>query len=204
MFGGSVQGMRLSLNNNKKLLRSKRFFTKEKTFLSIKTDYLKIASKGHLDLKKASKEDILRVRNKVLKERKKANYILIAIFSIILTVSSVLVFNFIQHENEIEITQKKAIFKTKQKQFLNFLKMGDDWFIQAKWYNSIHYYTKAKALFPKNFEVNYRILNALSLECQYDFNNCEKAQDLLQELKVNFPEKRNEFEVIEIRLGITF
>ena len=50
--GGSIQGMINSLSNNKKLLRSKRFFHKEKTFLSLKQEYLKAAD-GKIDFKKA-------------------------------------------------------------------------------------------------------------------------------------------------------
>ncbi|MGS2765187.1 hypothetical protein [Sinomicrobium sp. M5D2P9] len=73
--GGSIQGMINSLKNNKKLLRSKSLFSKEKTFLNIKKEYLKAAG-GNLDFKKASKEDITRIRKSVLKERKKDNIIL--------------------------------------------------------------------------------------------------------------------------------
>ncbi|RSK38624.1 hypothetical protein [Mangrovimonas spongiae] len=36
--GGSIQGMITSLGNNKKLLKSKRLFKRERTFLNAKKD----------------------------------------------------------------------------------------------------------------------------------------------------------------------
>ncbi|WP_121666182.1 hypothetical protein [Mesonia aquimarina] len=70
--GGSIQGMRNSLSNNKKLLRSKSYFKKERSFLSIKAEYLKAAG-GKIAFKKASKEDILKIRKKIIRQKRKEN-----------------------------------------------------------------------------------------------------------------------------------
>jgi len=55
--------MNTSLSNNKKLLKSKRLFHKERTFLSVKKEYLK-ASNGKLNFKTASKKELLELRKK--------------------------------------------------------------------------------------------------------------------------------------------
>ncbi len=70
--GGSIQGMITSLKNNRKLLRKKRLFRPEKTFLRIKKEYIKSAE-GELNLKNATGRQLRDIRVKVLKRRKKMN-----------------------------------------------------------------------------------------------------------------------------------
>ncbi len=201
MFGGgSAQGMKKSLSNNKKLLRSKRLFQKEQTFLNIKKEYLK-ATKGKVDLKKASKEELQQIRKKIIKERRKENRVLIGIAIVIASVMIYFTINVIQQNNKdsknlLENAQVLQ-FKKLERQFLLQIDKGDEWFEKGKWHNSIFYYKKAKEIFPKNYEINYRLVRSYSFECESEFKNCHDAKNLLDKLFLMFPDK--EKELLEIK-----
>ena len=116
---GSIQGMITSLKNNKKLLRTKRLFKKEKTFLSLKKDYFK-ASNGVFDFKKISKEELLEIRKKVLKERKKEDLIFA---TIAITIISILIYFTFQlfFSNKIAVKKQQTIeFNEKENNFLTY------------------------------------------------------------------------------------
>lgn len=197
MFGGgSVQGMITSLSNNKKLLRSKKLFKKERTLLNIKKEYLK-ATKGKLNLKKVSKEELQEIRKKVIKQRRKENILLIG-FAIVIT--SVMIYFTVKviRQSNVDIEHIQTLkFKEKEKEFLVFIDKGDDWFEKGKWHNSIFYYKKAKEVFPKNYEINYRLVRSHSFECESEFKNCRDAKELLDKLFLMFPDK--EKELLEIK-----
>ncbi|MGS2740902.1 hypothetical protein [Sinomicrobium sp. M5D2P17] len=197
--GGSIQGMINSLRNNKKLLRSKRLFSKEKTFLNIKKEYLKAAG-GKLDFKKASKEDIIRIRKRVIKERQKDNILLIAIATISITIASYFTFKLVKQNYIAQESQKAILLKKKDEEFLTLIQNGDEWFEKAKWNNAVFYYKKAKELFPENYDINYRIVNSYSLQCEREFKNCIKAKKILDNLFLKFPDKKKELTNIKGRL----
>ena len=64
LYGGSVQAMLTILRNNKLLLRKKNIFKKERTFLSIKQEYIR-AIPGPYHFKHATKEELKRIREEV-------------------------------------------------------------------------------------------------------------------------------------------
>lgn len=194
--GGSIQGMITSLSNNKNLLRSKRLFKKERTFLNIKKEYLK-ASEGKLNLKKASKEELQQIRKKIIKERRKENMVLISIAIVITSVIFYFTINVIQ-QNYIDIKNQQTLeFKKKEKEFLLLINKGDEWFEKGKWHNSIFYYEKAKEIFQKNYEINYRLVRSYSFQCESEFKNCHDAKKLLDKLFLMFPDKKKE--LLEIK-----
>ncbi|GAA3521328.1 hypothetical protein GCM10022393_39590 [Aquimarina addita] len=194
--GGSIQAMITSLSNNKKLLRSKRLFKKERTFLNIKKEYLN-ATEGKLNLKKASKEELQRIRKKIIKERRKENKIVIVIAIIITSIMIYFTVNIIQQNNYEIKNQKTLVFKKKEKEFLILVNKGDEWFEKGKWYNSIFYYEKAKKIFQKNYEINYRLVRSYSYQCESEFKNCREAKKLVDKLLLMFPDK--EKELLEIK-----
>ncbi|AXP83072.1 hypothetical protein CJ739_4014 [Mariniflexile rhizosphaerae] len=200
MFGGgSIQGMITSLNNNKKLLRSKRLFKKEKTFLSLKKEYLKAAS-GKLDLKKASAKEILEIRKKVIKKRKKEHLIFIAMALIVISIFSYVPLKLIKQNNLLVKNQQTLEFKEKENKFLILIDDGDNWFKKGDWQNAIFQYQKAKKMFSDNYDVNYRLVNAYSLQCEREIKNCHVAKELLDKLILDFPEKKHELIKIKDRL----
>lgn len=199
--GGSIQGMITSLSNNKKLLKSKRLFKKERAFLNLKQEYFK-ASKGELDFKKATKEQLLEIRKKVIKERQKEK-----LFSVIVAFVVIGIFSYFAlvliNENKAFVKKQEAIqYQKKETEFLILIEQGDEWFSKGHWSNSIVLYKKAKAIFPKNYDVSYRLARSYSFQCETDYKNCYTAKELLQELYVLFPEK--EIELSEIKEKLNF
>ncbi len=197
--GGSVQGMITSLRNNKNLLRSKKLFNKERTFLRIKKENLKV-SNGKLNSEKASKEELKQIRKKIVKERYKEKKIVIGITIIVASIFIYFTFNIIQQNNNDLKNQYALQFKNKEKKFLSFIHKGDEWFVKGKWYNSIFYYKKAKDVFPKNYEVNYRLVRSYSFQCENEFKDCHTAKKLLDKLFLSFPDKEDELLQIKDKL----
>jgi tetratricopeptide (TPR) repeat protein len=197
--GGSMQGMQNSLNNNKMLLRSKRLFKKERTFLNTKTAYLKAAN-GKIELRKASPEDLLKIRKKIIKERKRENIVLFSISILLICLFVYFGFKVVQHVNNMEEKEQKALIIQKETKYLHYLKKGDRWFEESNWYNAVFNYKKAKAVFPNDYTINYRIINTYTLGCEYNAENCNKAKKLLNELLQKFPDKTNELNQLKKRL----
>lgn len=201
MFGGgSIQGMITSLSNNRKLLRSKKLFKKERSFLNLKKEYLK-ASEGEKNQKKSSKEELHRVRKKIIKERRRENVLLITVGIILLSAFTYFIIHIIEQENIAIKKQQTLEFKKKEKEFLSLIDDGDEWFEKGKWHNSIYYYKKAKDIFPKNYDVNYRLVRSYSFECENEFENCEKAKKLLDKLFQMYPDRKKELLKIKGILG---
>ena len=193
---GSIQGMINSLNNNKKLLRSLRLFKKEKTFLNVKKEYLK-AAEGKLILREASRVELRQLREKIKKQRRKDNILIIAIWLIASIAFIYFMFTTIR-EDIVAIKNQEALeFSKKEKEFLSLIIDGDEWFKKGKWHNSIFLYEKAKEIFPKNYDVNYRLVRSYGFQCENDYKNCDTAKKLLDELLLIFPNK--EKELLEIK-----
>ena len=86
MPGGSIQNMMNTLRNNKLLLGTKRSLFKNK-FQILREDY-QAASNITLKGKKATKEELSKIRIKVLQERKRENKIQLVILVFILLIIS--------------------------------------------------------------------------------------------------------------------
>lgn len=193
---GSMQGMITSLSNNRKLLRSKRLFKKERTFLSVKKEYLK-AAKGNISFQTASKEEILTVRKKVLNQRRKERNTLIVISTIIVSFFLYFTLILISQNDTVLPTYKYKEIKQQKKKFLLHIKDADRLFKNKDWDNSIFYYNKAKTMYPTNYDINYRLVRAYGYSCIYQSKNCYDAKNLLNELFVQFPNKQNELTKIK-------
>jgi tetratricopeptide (TPR) repeat protein len=106
-------------------------------------------------------------------------------------------------QNNITIKNQQTLeFKVKEKEFLSFINNGDEWFEKGKWHNSIFYYEKAKEIFPKNYEINYRLVRSYSFQCENEFKNCHEAKKLLEKLFLMFPNKENELLEIKDKIRI--
>ena len=62
------------------------------------------------------------------------------------------------------------------------------------------YLKDAKALFPNDYSVNYRLVNAYSLQCEQEFKNCHTAKTLLDTMLVKHPNKQKALLEIKNRL----
>lgn len=80
---GRSHQMITRMRNNRKILRKKGLFKKERSFASIKKEYYK-ASSGKIDSKKLSKEELLLIRNRVIKRRMEGEIKFLSILIVIL------------------------------------------------------------------------------------------------------------------------
>lgn len=181
--------MIISLRNNKKLLRPKR------AFLNQRKEFLK-AAKGEVNLRKASKEELELFRKKIYKERKKQRKIDIVIWSVI---GAILIFATIILTNtmaeDIRDSEKEK-FHIKMNDYLKLIENGDEWLTERRWHNAIFDYKKALEIFPKEYDVNYRLTYALCLRCEAEFTNCKEAKNKLDELLLQYP---NRNELLELK-----
>jgi tetratricopeptide (TPR) repeat protein len=187
--GGSIQGMIISLRNNKNLLRPKR------SFLNQRKEFLK-AAKGEVNFRKASKEELELFRKKIYKERKRQRKIDIAIWSgvgVILLFATILLTKTMTEE--IRDSEKER-FKIQMNDYLKLIEYGDEWLTERRWHNAIFTYKKALEIFPKEYDINYRLTYALCLRCEADFINCKEAKTKLDKLLLQYP---NRNELLELR-----
>lgn len=189
---GSIQHMINTLRNNKKLLRKKNYFKKDRTFLSLSREDFK-AINAKLNLKNATKEELALLRAKLVKERKRTYRInLIVIFSI-LCFGAVTVFYFIHRNNLREAqlrTQEEEISLIENyNQFVYYIQDGDRWMEKSHWHNAIYRYEQAAKLLPMEFEANYKLALAYSKNCQNNNEDCEKAKAMLVHLNEMFPDE---------------
>ena len=186
--GGSIQGMITSLKNNRKLLRKKRLFRPEKTFLRIKKEYIKSA-KGELNLKNATGRQLRDIRVKVLKRRKKNEFVRIVIFISFISVFSLIAYDYIKSSKALNELNEKRELKLKSDQYYSLIAEGDEWLKTRKWHNAIFQYKKALVIFPNDYSIHYRLANAYCLRCEDEFKDCNKAKKLLDKLMNQFPDK---------------
>lgn len=186
--GGSIQGMITSLKNNRKLLRKKRLFRPEKTFLRIKKEYIKSAE-GELNLKNATGRQLRDIRVKVLKRRKKNEFVRIVIFISFISVFSLIAYDYIKSSKALNELNEKRELKLKSDQYYSLIAEGDEWLKTRKWHNAIFQYKKALVIFPNDYSIHYRLANAYCLRCEDEFKDSNKAKKLLDKLMNQFPDK---------------
>ncbi len=127
---GSMQHMINVLRSNRSLLRKKNMFKRERSFLSTKKEYYK-AAQGKIDLKTATKEELILIRQKILKHRRAENIRAWSIIFIVVTVITAIgIYNFNKAE-EIKI-QSDEIVKEKYlieniNEYSYFIEEGDQW-----------------------------------------------------------------------------
>lgn len=208
MFGGfgSITHMIVTLRNNRNLLPAKKGYFKKKNFGSAKNEYLHAAG-GVFDIKKASPEELKKLRKKIIKKRKSEA----RRFTIILCVGLPLIVlglyftfnNFSFGFPKLQQSEKADIQKSKEEKYLFYIKDGDAWLAKRAYYNAVFQYKKAQQLFPNDFEVNYRIALGYSYRCQYDFEDCGVGKELIDKLEKQFPtnEKIKDVKAIFVNWG---
>ncbi len=191
---GSMQHMINTLRNNKSMLRKKSMFKKERTFLSTRKEYYH-AAEGKIDLKKATKEELLLLRKKILKRRKAESirtWIIVSAFLIPIIMLGVYALN-TEKKKKIEDseTAKEKYLIENLNEYTYLIEEGDKWIAKKNWNNAIYRYEQAVKLFPKNFEANYRLALAYSYSCTYNHKNCEIGSALTGKLLKFFPENQD-------------
>ena len=202
---GSMKAMIDSLRNNKKLLRNKSRFTKERSFLNLKETDLKGAS-GKPRFKPYSKEAIKKIKAKFQRKRKQEK-VLFAFLGLLFFLLFIFIGTFLIKEVLQEQNDRKQLNIQKQEQaYLKHIAFGDRWFSESNWHNAIFYYKKALELYPNDYDSSYRLLQAYGQNCEKELEDCAKAKDLLDELLVKFSDKNSELtqlkEVLNYEYGI--
>lgn len=197
---GHMHSMNTILRNNKNLLRKRNIFRRDASFMGARKAYLK-AMQGEVDIKKLSKQELRRIREKVIKGQKKEaiRFWVISIFISIpfLFLGYHLYDNFIQYQNErlnqnyvIDKDLEKILlerdFQKKLKNYAFFIREGDKWIEKQNWNNAVFQYKNAVREFPEKYEANYRLALGYSYNCKFKNKDCEKGLRLVERLlKVN-------------------
>ena len=193
---GSMMHMIITLRNNKKLLRRKGMFKKERSFLqSNKEDFSTTAS--GIPTEAISKEKLASIRSKMIKARKKRNLRLGLFIGVSLPLVLLMGFFFLEDfsfgfdrlentgPNQINLAMKKA--ETSEDKYLYYMEDGDRWLQKRSYHNAIFQYKKAVELFPSEFTALYRMAVAYSYQCQYEFEGCEEGMEIAKKLEKVYP-----------------
>lgn len=186
---GSIQQMINSLKNNKKLLRRKSRFEKEKPLTQSKR-----ALSSQLKAKKASPELLENIRKDAKRIRK--NWLIFYLIVSLLTIVSVFLGRYIY--NQHLISEKKAKIKERKERYLKFkqnqlkvsLDRGAYYIEQQDWNAAVNAFVKAYNNNPDNYEIAYKLAHALNLSCIKNDYRCQDYYTFLKMLYKKYPEKQ--------------
>ena len=188
--------MRTSLSNNKKLLRKKSLFRPERTFLSLKSEYIESAG-GEIALKKATKAQLRAIRLKIIKEKENEFYAICITLIVLLSIIGLVTYNVSQNNNVAKAEVEKTLLKEKVERSLTYILKGDSWLKERSWHNAIFEYEIANKILPNDYVINHRLANAYSFRCENEFKDCKKGKKLVDRLIKQFPEKTELLELKE-------
>lgn len=198
--GGSIQGMRNSLNINNKLLRKQRYFKKEKSYLKRKTDYIH-ASGGIENLKSATPEQLASIRKKVIRQHRLEIIPTFIIGTVLLIILGYFIFDYTTTTKQLDITKASNELNAKHEKYLWYISEADDYLEKGKWHNAIFQYERALDLFPQDYHGQYRLAYAQTYRCRNELKNCEEAALNVRKLLKSFP---NKLELVELEQVLIF
>ena len=191
---GSINHMIVTLRNNKKLLPAKRSYFKNRNYSTIKNEYYNAVGDA-FNIKNANPEQLLAIRKKIIRKRKKEArtfFFLLCIGIPLIVLGLYFSFhNFRFGFPTVKTAQEVSLENNNEEEYMFFLKDGDAWLQKRNYYNAVFQYKKAVALYPSDFEANYRLALGYSYQCQYDFENCDKGMQLILKLEKEFPENKD-------------
>lgn len=197
---GSMQAMQNILKNNKMLLRKKNYFRSEKSFLNRKNEFHK-ASQGIVDIHHATKEDLIKIRKKIIKQRRLTYWRTVIVFLIVAPIFIYATISFFPAEKIDSSNTAKRVAQQKLEKFEYYLNDGDHYLEKGEWHNTIFQYNKAIELFPSNFSAHYRLAYAYTYQCRNTETNCIIAQEKVKQLIAKFPENER---LLELEVVLTF
>lgn len=183
-YGGSVAAMISTLKNNRALL------TKRDRYFRAKTNYLKTSNDLKITYRKATKEELRQVKEKLRVQKKSdklKTVIFIIVFIPLISFSIYYSLNFFENK----MNEKQVIIKKKDiNKYLFYINDGDKMFEDKKWNNAIYQYSNALEIFPNEFDVQYRLAQAYTYKCQHTNEDCFKSDSLINRLTKYFPENK--------------
>ena len=191
---GSINHMIVTLRNNKKLLPAKRSYFKNRNYSTIKNEYYNAVGDA-FNIKNANPEQLLAIRKKIIRKRNKEArtfFFLLCIGIPLIVLGLYFSFhNFRFGFPTVKTAQEVSLENNNEEEYMFFLKDGDAWLQKRNYYNAVFQYKKAVALYPSDFEANYRLALGYSYQCQYDFENCDKGMKLILKLEKEFPDNKD-------------
>ena len=185
------------LKNNKNLLKKRNFLNSEKSFFLYKKEYIKAAN-GEIELRKANKSQLRAIRKKIKEQRTIKLITHIFILCFVMVFSCILVYNLAFDSNQIKEKEEQSQLEKTQNQYLLLIADGDQWFSKRNWHNAIFQYKKAREIYPSDYGINYRLVQAYCLRCENDYEDCQNAKELLDKLLNQFPKKPELLKLKEI------
>lgn len=180
---------------NKALLNKRLNLFKRNGRFSEYRDAYRKASDGALEFKEVSKEELTRIRERIIRKKRRENVILTLIltpFIALVIWAMVVLFGSVkQSENKmVEESQLEDLDLAERgrKVFLASIKRGDQWFLQYKWQIAAREYKIALDIFPKDPVVLKKLGMVYTYGCINDGFACEKADSLIKELVISQPE----------------
>jgi len=175
-----------TLKNNKNLLGRKGMFKRGRTFLRRNKDSLK-AAEGEIDIRNLSEEELLLIKEKVLKERRgyllKAWSITVFVVLIVWSIGYFISSSYYKEKNKKYVlvlqNRDRENFNKNEEIYKDFMQDGAKWMKQERWKNAIMEYNKAVAIFPNRERSN--VLEALAYAKYYNalYPNSDRSKKLL-------------------------
>lgn len=183
-----------TLRNNRKLLRIKNRFKKERSFLNLRDMDLGTPRNG-IQVEKISSKTLKNIGRKVRSEARSYN---LRFACFLMLTLPILIYGcyFLFHNYTIVPYTEKEIPDLTEKYYF-FIEDGDRWLKNQKYHNAIFQYKMALSLFPSEFDAQYRLTLAYAYRCEYTFLDCDKGKTALMKLRKQYP---NKSELIELKL----
>lgn len=196
---GSIQHMRNAIKANEALLGKRiRLFDRGKRFSDLRQEYVQ-ASKGRLESKEITKEELANIRLRILKRRNRQLLISLAFWALsMLMVSSVIYYNrerlFANHQSEVPIVSKEN--KKKEERYRFCIEDGDKWLKRNHWHNAIFQYEAALKLFPESWVAKNRLAVAYTYRCRAEKVDCQKAKEFIDIVLIRHPDNHKSYELL--------
>lgn len=177
-----------SLNENMKLLKRKRIFEKERSFLNLKNQIF-MKNSDHIRSPQLSETERMHYQNKTKHSFAKDQRVtgMIAIVGVVVIIIITLNLYVKTGQREISIKQYNQELKIKEKvnSYEYYIKSGDQWYQEKKYYNAAFQYRLALEVFPNDVIAREKLIRAYDANCFYDNRNCGKSEALLQSVSVD-------------------
>ncbi|MEQ8624877.1 MAG: hypothetical protein RJQ00_03240 [Vicingaceae bacterium] len=192
---GSIQGMIISLRNNKNLLRgrAKGFFRRELTYSQLRKYYRD--SEKPIEDAISSQEQLRKIRARIIEDRKKETrkiIIVVSSLTIVLTFLIILLFNsFSFTEVNKSSTKKSRVvdYKMRNDSYNEMVELGLQHLNAEKYFLAVGNFENALRKRPNDLLAEVKLAEALCFLCSKKNIECIKANNYLDKLITKYPNK---------------
>lgn len=204
--GGSIQSMLTTLRENKKLLPKRKNIFKNKAEIQRLKDYYKKHPQDLLKDKTTTKEERAKIRQRVLKGRKRdtrIQLITVGIISLLIVAGSLYLIDKMEaRKAEQEKAQQDLIFKEKEIKYNENMAEGRNQMEKEQWFFAAGYFRKALSFIPQDPKAEYNLAKAYSLLCYNKKAACAEACEMIDNLIKKYPESK-EYKALKSKYLIT-